>query len=43
MAIVQRIITDHGGKISVTSEEGVGTLIRLEFANPNAVVDQMSE
>lgn len=34
MAIVQRIITDHGGKISVTSEEGVGTLIRLEFANP---------
>ncbi|MDE0297438.1 MAG: ATP-binding protein [Candidatus Poribacteria bacterium] len=42
MAIVQRIITDHGGKISVTSEKGVGTLIRLEFANPNAVGDQAS-
>ena len=43
MAIVQRIITDHGGKISVTSEEGVGTLIRLEFANPNPVGDLVSE
>ena len=34
MAIVQRIITDHGGKISVTSTKGVGTTVRLEFPNP---------
>ena len=33
MAIVQRIVTDHGGKISVTSEEGIGTTISLEFPN----------
>ncbi len=42
MAIVQRIITDHGGKISVTSTEGVGTTIRLEFPNP-APVGAISE
>lgn len=36
MAIVQRIITDHGGEISVTSEEGIGTTIRLEFPNHQA-------
>ena len=35
MAIVQRIITDHGGKIAVASEEGVGTTVRLEFSNPD--------
>ena len=33
MAIVQRIVTDHGGKISVTSEKGIGTTICLEFPN----------
>ena len=37
MAIVQRIITDHGGKIAVTSAEGVGTTIRLEFPIPDPV------
>ena len=37
MAIVQRIITDHGGKITVTSTEGVGTTIRLEFPIPGPV------
>ncbi len=37
MAIVQRIITDHGGKIAVTSAEGVGTTIRFEFPNPDPV------
>ena len=34
MAIVQRIITDHGGEIAVSSTERVGTTIRLEFPNP---------
>ena len=46
MAIVQRIITDHGGKISVTSTEGVGTTLRLEFPNPaqsTERIDQMTE
>ena len=33
MAIVQRIVTDHGGKIAVTSEERIGTTISLEFPN----------
>ena len=42
MAIVQRIITDHAGKIAVTSTEGVGTTIRLEFPNP-APVGAISE
>ena len=37
MAIVQRIITDHGGKIAVTSSVEVGTTIRLEFPNPDPV------
>ena len=37
MAIVQRIITDHDGKIAVTSTEGVGTTIHLEFPNPDPV------
>ncbi|MCZ6681276.1 MAG: ATP-binding protein [Candidatus Poribacteria bacterium] len=29
MAIVQRIITDHNGEISVESEKGVGTTVRI--------------
>ena len=37
MAIVQRIVTDHEGKISVTSKEGVGTTIRLEFSNSDSL------
>lgn len=31
MAIVQRIITDHDGKIFVESEEGVGTTVWIEL------------
>ena len=41
MAIVQRIITDHEGKISVTSAEGVGTTVRLEFPNPDRSTDRI--
>lgn len=31
MMIVQRIVRDHGGFIGINSEEGVGTLVTLQF------------
>jgi signal transduction histidine kinase len=31
MAIVQRIITDHDGEITVNSTEGVGTTVQIEL------------
>lgn len=31
MMIVQRILRDHGGFIGINSEEGVGTLVTLQF------------
>ena len=31
MAIVQRIITDHDGEISIQTEEGVGTTVSIEL------------
>ena len=43
MAIVQRIITDHGGKISVTSTKGVGTTVRLEFPNPAQSTERIDQ
>ena len=32
MAIVQRIITDHDGEISIQTEEGVGTTVSIELS-----------
>ena len=35
MMIVQRIMNDHGGKISLSSEEGRGTRVSLQFPRQN--------
>ena len=39
LAAVQRIMTCHGGRVWVTSQEGVGTTVRLSFPPPVPVPD----
>ena len=34
LAIVKHIVSQHGAKLTLESEEGVGTTIRVEFAEP---------
>jgi len=41
--IVQRIMSDHGGHIGIESEEGVGTLVTLQFPYQNRRVRLLKE
>src|SRR5437879_4568320 len=36
LSIVQRIVADHAGKLSITSEVGVGTTVRIVLPSAGA-------
>ncbi len=38
LMIVQRIMREHGGQVGIDSQEGVGTLVTLEFPKRNKKV-----